>query len=65
MSKLTYEKAHTELLEIIEELEQNKVGIDLLEKKLKRAAELIKHCKNKLREVEKGTNELIEEIEDN
>ena len=64
MSKLNYERAYNELLEIVQEIEQNQVGIDELNKKLKRAAELIKFCKNKLRDTESKANELINQIYD-
>jgi exodeoxyribonuclease VII small subunit len=64
MSKLNYERAYNELLEIVQEIEQNQVGIDELNKKLKRAAELIKFCKNKLRDTESKANELINQIDD-
>ncbi|MGB0432121.1 MAG: exodeoxyribonuclease VII small subunit [Bacteroidia bacterium] len=64
MSKITYERAHNELLEIIDEIEQNKVGVDVLNKKLKRAADLIKHCKAKLREVEKNAEMLMNDLDE-
>ena len=64
MSKLNYEKAYNELLEIVQEIEQNQVGIDDLNKKLKRAADLIKFCKNKLRDTESRANELINEFDE-
>lgn len=64
MSKLNYERAYNELLEIVQEIEQNQVGIDELNKKLKRAAELIKLCKNKLRDTESKANELMNQIDE-
>jgi exodeoxyribonuclease VII small subunit len=64
MSKLNYERAYNELLEIVQEIEQNQVGIDELNKKLKRAADLIKFCKNKLRDTESKANELINQIDE-
>jgi len=63
MSKITYEKAQEELQEILESLESNLVGMDELNKKLKRAAELIKICKNKLRETEMAVDEIMKSID--
>ena len=62
MSKLTYEKAQKELDEILTLLESQTIGIDELNKKLKRAAELIKFCREKLRETEDSVTKIVNEI---
>ncbi|MBI1183335.1 exodeoxyribonuclease VII small subunit [bacterium] len=64
MSKLTYEKAQLELQEILKVLEFEQPGIDELNKKLKRAAELIKYCKQKLRETQTSVDEIIDSIDE-
>ena len=49
---LTYEKAITELQDIVTDLQHEVVSIDDLSEKVSRAAELIKFCKEKLRTTE-------------
>lgn len=63
MSRTSYEKAYHELQEIVQELETEDVNIDQIQKKMKRAAELIKICKKKLRSTEEEINGLMEELE--
>lgn len=48
-SILSYEKAMQELQEIVDQLQEETIGIDDLSLKVKRAAELIQYCKEKLR----------------
>ena len=58
--KISYEEALMELQEIVNGLENETIGIDDLSKKMKRAKQLIKHCKTKLHKTEvdlKGLNE--------
>lgn len=62
MSRLTYEKAQKELDEILGLFESQTIGIDELNKKLKRAAELIKFCRERLRETEESVNQIVDEI---
>lgn len=64
MSRLTYKKAQDELSGILEKFERNEVEIDDLGKTLKRASELIKFCRNKLRDTEEAVNELSEGLND-
>lgn len=45
----SYEKAMQELQEIVDQLQEETIGIDDLSAKVKRAAELIQFCKEKLR----------------
>jgi len=45
----SYEKAMQELQEIVDQLQEETIGIDDLSEKVKRAAELIQFCKEKLR----------------
>ncbi len=51
--KNSYTKAYTELQSIVNKMQNEEIGLDELGKEVKRAAELIKMCKDKLRDVEK------------
>ena len=48
----SYEKALQELQEIVARIEANAIGIDDLASQMKRAADLIEFCQNKLRTTE-------------
>lgn len=50
--KLTYDAAFSELNKILNELQSEDTGLDMLSEKLKRAAELTDFCKTKLRTIE-------------
>ena len=53
MADNSYQKAYTELQSIVAKMQNEEIGLDELGKEVKRAAELIKMCKEKLRDVEK------------
>lgn len=57
----SYAEALKELQAIATAFDDEKVGIDDLSKKVKRAAELIRFCKEKLRSVEEELDEMQEE----
>lgn len=57
---LTYEKAYSELQQIITDIENDEVSIDLLSTKVKRAAELIEFCKNKLSSTELDVQKILD-----
>ncbi len=57
---LTYEKAYSELQQIITDIENDEVSIDLLSVKVKRAAELIDFCKNKLTSTEMDVQKILD-----
>lgn len=63
--KISYSKAIAELEEIVEKMESNQYEIDELTSKVKRVAELVKFCKQKLRttnaEIQKVFDELNED----
>jgi len=59
--EMTYESALEELQGITQNLQEGKIGIDELATQLQRAAELIRFCREKLRNVEKDINGLFEE----
>ncbi|MEO0338247.1 MAG: exodeoxyribonuclease VII small subunit [Bacteroidota bacterium] len=48
----SYEEALQELQVIVQQLQQNEIGVDDLATKVKRAAALIKYCREKLRTTE-------------
>lgn len=50
--KLTYDAAFSELNKILNDLQSEDTGLDMLSEKLKRAAELTDFCKTKLRTIE-------------
>lgn len=56
--ELTYSKAITELEKIVGDIESGEVDVDVLAEKVKRSAELIKFCSERL----KGTQDAISNI---
>ncbi|KAF5069107.1 Exonuclease VII small subunit [anaerobic digester metagenome] len=65
MSKsITYTQAIAELETIVSEIENASIGVDELSEKVKRAAELIRFCRNKLTSTEKEVNSILKSIED-
>jgi len=61
MSKkeISYEVAYEELQEIVMRIEEGDIGVDELAAKVKRAAELIKLCKSKLKSVEEDVDQVV------
>ena len=60
---ITYEIAIAEIQQILAEIENDKADIDTLGAKIKRAAELIALCKDKLTKVDAEVEKLLGEIE--
>ena len=58
--KLTYEEALQELQQIVAQLQEDTVSVDELSEKVKRAAELIAYCREKLRTTEENLEGLFE-----
>ena len=61
--KLSYSSAIRELNEIVTEIESGEVDVDVLTAKVKRASELIKFCKDNLRETQQAVNKVLDGIE--
>ena len=61
--ELSYSNAMRELQGIVREIEQSSVDVDVLAEKVKRAAFLIKYCKEKLRNADIEVKEALKEIE--
>ena len=59
-SKLTYESALQELQGIVSSLQESTVSMDDLSEKVNRAAELLKFCREKLRETEEMVKGLFD-----
>ena len=62
MAKLSYEKAYKELENLLSDLKEEKIAVDKLADKIKRASELIKYCKDKLRNTEEEIAALNEGV---
>lgn len=59
--KQTYKEALNELQEILQEIQGPNIDIDLLAKKVKRASELIKWCKEKLTSADEEIKNILDE----
>ncbi|KAA5531776.1 MAG: exodeoxyribonuclease VII small subunit [Myroides sp.] len=62
MEGLTYEKAEQELEQILDDLRNDRIGIDALAEKVERASKLIVFCKEKLASTEKKVEEIIKTL---
>lgn len=60
---LTYDKAYTELKAIAQQIDNESITVDVLAQKVKRAADLIKFCQEKLRSTEAEVDKIIKQME--
>lgn len=60
---LTYEQAYKQLKQIALEIENETISVDVLAEKVKKAAELITFCQEKLRSTETEVNKIISNME--
>lgn len=60
----SYESALQELKSIVSDIENDSVSVDELTKKVKRASELIKFCKNILTKTETEVNSALDDMAD-
>ena len=60
--ELTYEKAYEELESILADLQEDKISVDELTAKVKRAAHLITFCSEMLRSTEKEVSEIVKKL---
>lgn len=58
-----YTEAFEELQTIVSEIEGGEISVDELSEKVKRAALLIKICKNKLTATEGDVNKILQQLE--
>ena len=61
--KENYTLAFEELQRIVTEIERGEISVDELSDKVKRAAELITICKNKLTTTEESVNKILKELD--
>jgi exodeoxyribonuclease VII small subunit len=62
-NQMNYTDAFDELQQIVEHMENGEITVDELSLKVKRAAELIKICKQKLTTTEEDVNQILKELE--
>ncbi|SFN89211.1 exodeoxyribonuclease VII small subunit [Paenimyroides ummariense] len=62
MEDLTYEKAEHELEQILDDLRNDRIGIDALADKVERASKLIIFCKEKLASTEKKVEDIVKQL---
>lgn len=62
-NEMKYTEAFEELQQIVRDMEDGEITVDELSIKVKRAAELIKICKNKLTSTEEDVNLILKELE--
>ncbi len=63
ITELTYNQAVEELDGILQRIEDDAIDVDELTQSVKRASELIKLCKRKLRNAESAISQVFEEID--
>jgi exodeoxyribonuclease VII small subunit len=61
--KMTYAEAVAELEQIVAEIEEGSVSVDELSGKVKRAAQLLRFCKEKLSSTEEDVKKILDELE--
>ena len=61
---MTYDEALAELKMILQQLQEGKVPMEEMSEKVKRAAELVQFCKEKLRSTEEEVERLLGGIEE-
>ncbi|TNE61205.1 MAG: exodeoxyribonuclease VII small subunit [Bacteroidetes bacterium] len=59
--EMSYEAAFSELQQLVAELQGEAVSMDTLTEKTARARELIRYCREKLRQTEETVKKLVEE----
>lgn len=62
--KLNYEIAQKELEQILEDLQEGEIQLDELSLKVKRASELVRFCKEKLRNTKSDVEQLFDQDEE-
>ncbi len=61
---MEYTAAFEELQQIVQDIESGEVSVDALSEKVKRAAELISLCKQKLSTTEASVEQILKELEE-
>lgn len=60
---LSYTDAFSELQTIVQEIEEGEISVDELSEKVKRAAFLLKICRQKLTATEEDVNKILKDLE--
>ena len=60
LGEFSYEAAMLELQTLVSQLQNDQIGVDALAEKVRRASDLIKLCREKLRQTEMDVNESLE-----
>ena len=63
MSQINYTEAFDELQAIVNDIEQGEISVDELSEKVKRAAMLIKICKDKLKTTEADVSKILRDLD--
>jgi exodeoxyribonuclease VII small subunit len=58
-----YKEAMEEIERIVEEIESEAIDVDVLSEKIKRAAFLIKYCRQKLRKTDDEIKKVLQDLE--
>ncbi len=62
--EISYTQAFEELQQIITEIESGEIEVDRLSEKVKRADELIRICRRKLRQTEEDVEKILKELDE-
>ncbi|MFO7999695.1 MAG: exodeoxyribonuclease VII small subunit [Marinilabilia sp.] len=62
--KLTYNEAITEIEEILQRMESEELDVDELSAKVKRVSELVRFCRDKLKNTEEEVEKVLKEMDD-
>jgi len=63
-NQANYTEAFEELQQIVQDIEEGEISVDELSLKVKRAAVLLKICKEKLSSTEEDVNQILRELGD-
>jgi exodeoxyribonuclease VII small subunit len=63
--RLTYDTAYAELERIMQDLQEDRIGVDELTAKVKRAVELVAFCNTLLRATEEEVERIVKKLGDN
>lgn len=63
-TRISYAEAFQELQTIVNEMETGEISVDQVTEKVKRAAMLIRICKEKLSSAEFDVNQILKELEE-
>lgn len=61
--KMTYDEAKLHLESILNDLQENQLGVDELSVRIKEALELVDFCKKKLRSVESEVEKVLKKTD--